>query len=105
MHQARIGIRMQRREGGRGSTCQRGLRISFTGGLGLCVGRHDGVKHGWRQPRYGPIIAGGFGGGAQEPGQKTQNNKKLRGVGGWWRRRRRAGVVVVVLVLEELRGV
>lgn len=43
------------RERGGCSTCQRGLRISFTGGLGLCVGRHDGVKHGWRQPHDSPI--------------------------------------------------
>lgn len=41
------------------STCQRGLGISFTGGLGLCVGRQDGVKHGWRQPHDSPISGGG----------------------------------------------
>lgn len=44
---------------GGGSTYQRGLGISYTGGLGLCVGRHDGVKHGWRQPHDSPISGGG----------------------------------------------
>lgn len=82
MQKARLGIRIQR-DGGvreRGgwvgcSTCQRGLRISFTGGLGLCVGRHDGVKHGWRQRRGSPIRGGGDRTDTGEVGlKKTQNN-------------------------------
>lgn len=46
------------RDGGE-STCQRGLWISFAGGLGLRVGNHDGVKHGWRQPHESPISGRG----------------------------------------------
>lgn len=71
------------------STCQRGLRISFSGGLGLCVGRHDGVKHGWRQPRGNPISTGGGGdkqgGGAHthmEVLKEIQSNNKPCGARG-----------------------
>lgn len=65
---------------GRGcSTCQRGLGISFTGGLGLCVcgegGRHDGVKHGWRQPHHSPITRRLW-----DVKEKYENNKSREGL-------------------------